>query len=138
MAIRGRKPKPLALKILEGHQASKTNFAEPRLPSGSIVAPDTCQGTALDKWNELAPLLATAGMLTQGDRTALEQLCLDYQFVRDFPDARTVNVVLARLMRTLAEFGLTPSSRSRIKSTQGPPKDKLDEYFARKPGKREA
>lgn len=132
MAVRGRKPKPLALKVLEGYQASRTNFAEPRLPIGSIVAPDHLQGFALEKWNELAPLLSGAGMLTEGDRSALEQLCDDYAIVRNegCPKAKD------RLRRLLTEFGLTPSSRSRIKSTMEPPKDKmgafLDKHKAKK------
>lgn len=148
MAARGRKPKPLALKVLEGYQASRTNFAEPRLPIGSTVAPDWLHGHALDHWNELAPLLANAGVLTEGDRPALAQLCDEYETIRlviegpdDLVEAEADNWKKARLMlsngnqardryrRLLTEFGLTPSSRARLKSTVEPPKDKMGEFF---------
>lgn len=125
MAVRGRKPKPLALKILEGHRADQTNFNEPRLPAGSIVAPEHLHGHALDKWNELAPILSGAGMLTAGDRDALEQLCDDYAIYR----ATACNKAKDRIRRLLTEFGLTPSSRSRIRSTLEPAKNKLSSFI---------
>lgn len=127
MAVRGRKPKPVALKILEGYQASRTNFAEPRIPAASVKAPSWLKGHALTKWKELAPLLAAAGMFTEGDRSALEQLCDDYSIIRteSCPKAKD------RYRRLLTEFGLTPSSRSRLKSTLEPPKDALAAHLDR-------
>jgi phage terminase small subunit len=125
MAVRGRKPKPLALKILEGYQADRTNFAEPKLPSGSIIAPEHLNDLALKKWNELAPILSGAGMLTAGDRDALEQLCDDYAIYRATGDSKAKD----RIRRLLTEFGLTPSSRSRIRSTLEPPKNKLSSFI---------
>ena len=71
--MRGRKPKPLALKVLEGYRADRTNFAEPKIPAGSTVAPEWLTGHALNHWNELAPVLSKAGMLTEADRFALRR-----------------------------------------------------------------
>lgn len=148
MAARGRKPKPLALKILEGYQADRTNFNEPRMPIGSTKAPLWLTGYALEQWNELAPLLAKAGIFTEGDRQALAQLCSEYDTIRlcmdgpsDLEEAEVDNWKKARIMlnnessardryrRLLTEFGLTPSSRARLKSTVEPPKDKLAEHL---------
>jgi len=127
MAARGRKPKPTALKLLEGHRSDRVNDAEPRIPIGSTIAPDGMQGKSLTKWNELAPLLANAGMFTEGDRTALEQLCEDYAEAKSSKDPKAKD----RLRRLLTEFGLTPSSRARLKSTVEPPKDRLAEHLDR-------
>src|SRR5262245_20894550 len=126
--MRGRKPKPLALKILEGSRVDPGNFAQPHLPPGSTDPPAGMTGHALAKWCELAPVLSAAGLLTAGDRTALEQLCEEYATIKQHP--HNSNSARDRLRRMLCEFGLTPSSRSRIKSTEKKPADRLEEFLA--------
>lgn len=148
MAVRGRRPKPMALKILEGERADRMNFNEPRLPAGSLEPPSWLGGYALEHWIEMAPILSTAGMLTSGDRAALAQMCDDYETIRrsiDGPEVleeaaadnwRNARTMLSnadkardRYRRMLTEFGLTPSSRSRIRSTLEPPKNKLSSFI---------
>lgn len=124
----GRRPKPTALKVLDGTRGDRINHAEPQLPIGAIVAPATLEGHALTKWNELAPLMANAGMFTEGDRSALTLLCEDYKAIQDGQaSADTKN----RFVKLLTEFGLTPASRSRLKARVEPPKDKLSTHLDR-------
>jgi P27 family predicted phage terminase small subunit len=142
--MRGRKPKPLAQAILEGYQKSRTNFAQPSLPMDIGEAPDLIRDDpdALTHWNELAPILRSAGLLTIGDRAALAQLCEDYAIIKRAHNPETLKSMIKnsraarsffahvdkakdRYRRMLTEFGLTPSSRSRIRATGEPPKDNL-------------
>ena len=120
----------MALKVLEGTRNDRLNHSEPRLPIGSTIAPESLAGWALAKWNELAPLMANAGMFTEGDRSGLEMLCQEYAYIRANPDDS--DKAKDRFRRMLVEFGLTPSSRSRLKSTMDPPKDKLGQFLDQK------
>jgi P27 family predicted phage terminase small subunit len=144
--MRGRKPKPTALKILEGAQPCRINDREPTMPAGSVEPPAWLDDRGRAHWRELAAILAPAGLLTAGDRPALAQLCDDFSTIvgsiegpgdNDVGDYDAVRAFLAsadkardRYRRMLVEFGLTPSSRSRIKSTAEKPKDRLEEFLA--------
>lgn len=125
--MKGRPAKPTALKILEGAQPCRINRAEPSLPPGSTDTPAWLPDFAREHWAELAPMLSRAGLLTEGDRPALAALCLAYASMRLDP-----HDVKAResYRRMLVEFGLTPSSRSRIKSAVEKPRDALEEFLA--------
>jgi phage terminase small subunit len=129
--MRGRKPKPLALKILDGHQKSLTNFNEPKFPKGDITPPSWLRGLALEHWNELAQILKDAGLLTVADRPALAQLCDEYALSRRAKGAQ-LDKAKDRYRRMLVEFGLTPSSRSRIRSSIAQAKDKLQTFLEKK------
>lgn len=71
-------------------------------------------------------MLVKNGLLTEGDLPAFAQLCEEYDVCRK--DALAVGA-RDRYRRWLIEFGLTPSSRSRIKSTAPAPKDNLSLYL---------
>lgn len=128
--MRGRKPKPTALKILDGTRADRINRDEPVLPAGGLEPPswlNDVEGHGRDHWDELAPLLSKAGLLTEGDRPALALLCRAYARLRLDPLDDRANDLYRRM---LIEFGLTPSARSRIKGTGEKPKDALAEFLA--------
>ena len=130
--MKGRKPKPTALKILDGTRGDRVNRDEPTLPKASVEPPDwldDLEGFGIDHWNELAPMLSKAGLLTEGDRPALALLCRAYARLRLDPLDDKANDLYRRM---LVEFGLTPSSRSRIKATAEKPKDALAEFLASK------
>lgn len=100
------------------------------MPAGDIEPPDwldDLDGHGIDHWNELAPLLQKAGLLTEGDRPALALLCRAYARLRLDPMDDKANDLYRRM---LVEFGLTPSSRSRIKGAPEKPKDALAEFLA--------
>jgi phage terminase small subunit len=128
--MRGRKPKPTALKILSGDQPCRINRREPILPAASgMEPPDWIGSFGIDLWRRLAPVLVPAGLLTAGDLPAFEQLCQEYDTIRR---NKLCGPARDRYRRLLVEFGLTPSARSRLKSAVEPPKDKLATFLARK------
>jgi phage terminase small subunit len=127
MAKRGRPGKPTALKLLQGDRADRINRAEPLMPTGSVEPPGWLEGYAAEQWAELAPILSRTGLLTEGDRPALAMLCQTYDAYRRNPaDTK----ILESYRRLLVEFGLTPSARSRLKTTVEKPKDALEEFLA--------
>lgn len=130
--MRGRKPKPTALKLLDGDRADRINRAEPRLPDADTEPPEhfCCDSDALDfareHWADLAPMLASVGLLTEGDRPALALLCEAYALFRLDPLDYKARDLYRRM---LVEFGLTPSSRSRVKAAGDAPANPLAEFL---------
>ena len=115
MARPGPKPKPTTLRVLEGdHHKSRYNLDEPR--PGDILSTDDIpervarQPEALGMWKFLAPRLVSMGIVGDVDRFALEALCVTYAMWALRPSAQ----MTTKLQSLLAEFGLTPSSRSRL------------------------
>ena len=132
----GRKPKPTAIKKLAGNPGKRPlNHNEPRpgpvdhkIPRGRLPK----EGQRL--WKELAPKLTELGVLTEVDLPAFEMLCLHYALARQaldeidetgltiFEEGKTKKNPAMQAFREnsqaykslLVEFGLTPSSRSRI------------------------
>ncbi len=130
--MRGRKPKPTALKILDGDRADRINQAEPRIPDADLDLPEhfCCLADGLaharEHWAELAPLLSSVGLLTEGDRPALALLCEAYALFRLDPLDYKARDLYRRM---LIEFGLTPSSRSRVKAAGEAPANPLAEFL---------
>lgn len=127
--MRGRNSKPTALKILEGAQPCRINFDEPKYEPASTDPPDWLDGLALEHWAELAPILARSGVLTIADRAGLAALCDDYQRWRTDPEDFKAR---DRYRRMLIEFGLTPSSRTRLKAPPEKPQDDLGDFLGQK------
>ncbi len=132
MAKPGRKPKPTALKLLEGCRADRINASEPAFAPAHGDAPPPAWLHELGQglWRELVPMLVSQGILTLADLPALENLCDLYSRWRIYPDDLSARKEYNRL---LIEFGLTPSARSRIKTTEKP-KDELEIFLSRKDG----
>lgn len=123
---RGPKPKPKALKLLEGVHPFRVNYDEPEIRPGSTAGPAWLTGLALEHWNELAPSLGASRILADVDRANLALLCLLYQRWRlDNGDRKAID----QYVRLSLEFGLTPSSRSRIKAPPEKLKDALGEFL---------
>ena len=79
MATRGRKPKPTALKLLEGNPGKRPlNDREPVPLKGDIKCPDWLLPEAKKEWKRLAPALEAMGVLTMADLTAFEGYCQAY------------------------------------------------------------
>jgi P27 family predicted phage terminase small subunit len=142
---RGPAPKPTALKLLEGSRTDRVNLDEPKFGEFD-ENPPACLGAVGKKlWAKLVPILKAGGVLTAGDALALELLCEDYQIVRDIEGAelgetedpkdarlalRSADKARDRLRRWIAEFAMTPSSRSRVKATAAAePEDRLDAFL---------
>lgn len=126
---RGPKPKPTALRILEGDQPCRINFNEPKFGDANAEAPLWLAGLAREHWDELAPILSRARVLSDADRSNLALLCMLYQRWRTDPGN---NKAIDQYVRLSLEFGLTPSSRSRIKAPPEKPKDDLEDFLGAK------
>ena len=157
MAKRGPKPKPTALRILEGNPGRRPlNTNEPQPPGGMPDPPEHIQGRALDMWHTLAPQLAACGMVTAVDAHALELLvdCYAKYCEMTAEASRTgpvlmdpdnplkfkispywsqAQVLAQRLYVLLREFGMTPSARSTMHvsgpATEPAAPDPAAQYF---------
>jgi len=138
--VRGRKPEPTALKILRGLPGKrKPNAAEPAPAAvpGDVPPPAWLDVEAQAEWSRLAPMLTRLGVLTETDIGALSAYCEAWatwkgatQKIRQFgmvikakkpgdlpivsPYVKIAHNALTQMRGLLVEFGMTPSSRSRI------------------------
>jgi P27 family predicted phage terminase small subunit len=76
--MRGRKPKPTRLKILNGTRADRINAREPTPPAGPPEVPKHLDELARDEWARLVPILEEMGVLSQADGAALMLYCECY------------------------------------------------------------
>lgn len=77
--MRGRKPKPAALKLLDGNPGKRPiRGVEPRPPGGKPSCPAHLSPTAKAEWKRLAGALHQVGLLTSADRAALAAYCQAY------------------------------------------------------------
>lgn len=138
--MRGRKPKPTKLKIVQGNPGKRAlNQDEPQPERAIPKAPAHIPARAKKVWKAVATELDAMGVLTVADVLALELLVCSYDEYRRMRDvaetegatyltggesglmhrARPEIAIGADAFRRcksmLVEFGLTPSSRSRIK-----------------------
>ena len=141
MATRGRKPKPTAMKLLEGNPGKRPlNEREPVPPKGNIKCPDWLLPEAKKEWKRLAPSLEALGVLTLVDLTAFEGYCQAYArwkeaeefitqhgamvrtpngYLQQVPQVSIAQTNMKIMLRFCEQFGLTPSARSRIIAGEG-------------------
>jgi P27 family predicted phage terminase small subunit len=172
-AKRGRPPKPTALKKLHNAGRRPLNELEPEppqiapaSPGGNVVplrtavvhveAPPYLVGIALEKWNELAPQMANACVVTAWDRDALARYCVAHKTeveteleLQKLQKSHVLNGLLTKTpnkmlvmssllttrnaaMRDASKFGallgLDPSSRSGIKAEKPPEANGWEEF----------
>lgn len=148
----GRRPKPTAIKKLEGNRGHRPLSKTEPLPDKT---PPTCPSwlsyQAKAEWKRVVPELERLGLITIVDRAALTGYCEAYaryvkaakaiqdSFTYDYIDqsfktkrARKPEVDICRdslnqVKAFCIEFGLTPSSRGRMSVPgQVPDQDPLD------------
>ena len=139
--MRGRKPKPTALKVLEGNPGKRPlNHQEPVMPEPSDafeVPPPELLGDVVAKaeWTRLAPMLRKARTITEADRSSLVALCQQWSWYLEAknkvsttgmvvkspngyptpnPYIGIANKALDYCLKLWTELGITPSSRSRV------------------------
>ena len=134
MAKTGRKPKPTALKKLEGNPGKRPlNTMEPVPPNVSIHCPQYLLPDARKEWKRLAPVLIQMGLLTAADVVPFAAYCTAFARwkeaeeeitrhgsiykdnegrIRPNPYIAIANQQLREIKSLAAEFGLTPSNRS--------------------------
>ena len=141
MATRGRKPKPTAIKVLEGNPGKRElNLLEPIPPKGDLTCPDWLEDEAKAEWERLAPSLEAMGVLTTADLMAFAGYCQAYArwreaeefisrhgsifqtpsgYVQQVPQVSIAQQNLRIMQSFCSEFGLTPATRSRIIAANG-------------------
>jgi P27 family predicted phage terminase small subunit len=154
--MRGRKPNPTHLKLVKGNPGKRPiNESEPKPRRERPSAPAHVSDKARETWGYVTAMLDSMGVLTKADVVALEMLCEAYA---DYLSARaelkafgknyyeTVNqtggvmhrahpavAVMQdadrRIKAWLAEFGMTPSARSRVKADGEQDEDPAEKYF---------
>lgn len=134
--MRGRKPKPTALKILEGNPGKRAiNGAEPRPPPDLPSCPAHLSAPAKTEWRRLAGVLHRLGLLSAPDRAALAAYCQAWGrwveaetwlqetpvmlrtpsgYVQPSPWLAVANKNLELMQKYMAELGMTSASRSRV------------------------
>ncbi len=140
--MRGRKPKPTKLRLLEGNRSRTPLPEEPNVESDLPEPPDHLDTYALEEWNRLAPGLHALGILFDVDRGPFSAYCQAYSRWRRAEEqlkelsrdnallglvqvTKTGHVIqhalvgisnkaAADFVKYAVEFGLTPSARARI------------------------
>jgi P27 family predicted phage terminase small subunit len=135
--VKGRKPKPTLMKALEGNPGHRPlNTKEPRPKSAVPTCPNHLKGVARQEWTRVTRELHALGILALVDRSALAAYCTAYKdYVRaentlkkegevlvsdkgvayQNPWMRIKKQSMDQMVRFGAEFGMTPSSRARVK-----------------------
>ena len=144
----GRRPKPTALKVLAGNPGHRAvNKAEPRPRAVLPKCPPVLQGEAKHEWRRMARKLHHLGLLSEIDGAALTAYCLTWARLVDAegklrqhgavvispngfpvqsPYLSVATKATEQLVRILVEFGMTPSSRSRIQLPTQPAAGRQD------------
>ncbi|MGQ7243698.1 phage terminase small subunit P27 family [Salinicola sp. V024] len=154
----GRRPKPTEIKRAAGNPGRRPlNDDEPDTGAIPIYPPAHLSPQAAQLWSYIVGLYSSTTVIQLSDSTALERLCEVYAEIRELQDiiehqGRVFTAVGQngstliktnpavsqlqeadkRLRQYLVEFGLTPSSRTRIGVSTGNNNDNgdpLDEFL---------
>ena len=152
---RGRKPKPTALRILEGKPGHRPlNLREPQPLRGIPPRPECLDEIARQEWARVTVELDRLGLLTQVDMAPLASYCQAFSrwyqaeewikrkrmvfttpngFLQKRPEVTIAHEAMRLMHRFAVEFGLTPSARTRL-SVEGRNKDdgkgKAERFFS--------
>ena len=139
MSQTGPKPTPLNMRLIQGNPNNRPiddNIPDPEVLGAIPVMPEYLSLAACEHWPEFATQLSNMRVLTNADLPALCMLCETYAIyweamngVREFgmismtpnhhlQESAYLNTAfraLDKCMKILTEFGLTPSSRMRVR-----------------------
>lgn len=136
MATKGRKPKPTALKLLEGNPGKRPlNVDEPKPKKQAPSCPSWLEPEAKKEWKRMAKTLESIGILTEIDKAAFSGYCQAYArwreaeefltkhgtifktpsgYIQQVPQVSIAQTYLKVMKDFSSEFGLTPAARTRI------------------------
>jgi P27 family predicted phage terminase small subunit len=142
---RGRKPKPTALRVLQGNPGRRPlPKSEPKPLARAPTAPEHLDDAARLEWDRLTPQLVRLGLLTELDRALLAGYCSAYSlwvhargelrrelesaggpfsateagYLQASPWFRIAQNAAKEMRAFAVEFGLSPSSRTRTTAAQ--------------------
>ena len=150
---KGRKPSPSHLKVVRGTKRSDRGAKnEPVLDRARPSAPLSMSDRGREAWGYVVGILDSMGVLTEADSMAVELMCearsdwlsareainsaggetykTDAGLIKAHPAVAMRNDAARRLQSLLAEFGMTPSSRSKVNAREEESdKDPVSKYF---------
>ena len=151
MGARGPAAQPTNLRILRGNPGKRPlPKAEPKPTPKAPEPPALLKREALEEWHRLAPELERLGLLTVIDGAALAAYCQAYRrwiqaerrvsreglvldsksrYAQAHPAMGIAQRSLQIMRAFMAEFGLTPASRSRISATPPTGPDPFEDYL---------
>lgn len=153
MAKSGRKPQPTALKIARGVRKDRIPVSEPPLLEGEIEMPSYLDERAREEWGRMARLMGRMGILSASHGPALGLYCMSYSRLvnaeeqlrkegstvptklgghQSNPYVRIAREASRQMQSLLVEFGMTPSSSTRVAMRPMEiPVDELEEFLKR-------
>ena len=151
MAVGGKKPKPTKLKLLHGERnKDRINKKEPKPKPIAPKMPKWLDEYAKEEWKRIVPELKSLGLLTQIDLAALAGYCDAFGRMREMIEAINEHGIIytaesghtqqnayasilknakSEVLRYAAEFGMTPSSRTRISVDTDNDKDDFEDLL---------
>jgi P27 family predicted phage terminase small subunit len=149
--MRGRKPKPTALKKLAGNPGHRRlNAHEARIPASLPSCPTHLSREAKTEWRRVVPLLFEYGLMTAVDRGPFAVCCQAWaRWVKAeqqvnkrgmtslsahgtemvSPYVRIARAAYMDYVKVAAEFGMTPASRSRATALGAEQMSLADQLF---------
>jgi P27 family predicted phage terminase small subunit len=150
---------PTALKILRGNPGKRPlpeNEPEPEVVSVDVKPPSHLSPSAKKAWTRIAATLAKVRILTEGDLPVFEALCDNYaryweavrmvtktggEVIRNGPLslirnpwATTREKAFEQFTKLAAQFGMTPSARTKIQVTKAGDEDSVLNEFLKDVG----
>jgi len=145
VAQSGRKPKPTAIKVLEGNPGKRSlNTQEPKPGKKAPRCPPWLEEEAKKEWRRMAKQMEQLGILTEIDMAAFAGYCQAYarwkeaeEFItqhgtivktpsgywQQVPQVSIAQTYLKIMNKFCEQFGLTPAARSRIVADTGEDKE---------------
>lgn len=144
---------PTALSVLRGNPSRRplnTNEPQPDMLSADMPSELNSSPLAQKEWTRVAQSLIDLSILSEMDRTALIAYCLSYQQWQDAlghvredgcvcmtkqglvknPYLTVADDAFSNMLKLMKEFGMTPSSRSSIKTISKNEDDKFAKFMA--------
>ena len=156
MSVRGVRPLPTKLKVVRGTlRKGRAKGHEPALPVEIPRCPAHLGAEAKREWKRISVDLAGYGLLTRIDRAALALYCEAWGrwveaeralrtygvminapsgFPMQSPYLAIANKAMEQIRALLTEFGMSPSSRTRVHATPAAAEDNPLERLLRRRG----
>ena len=148
----GRKPTPTNIKLLRGNPGRRPlNDAEPKPPVTLPPPPPELSDAAKKEWRKTGKKLVAAGVMTELDGAMLAAYVVPYTRWLEMqallakssvllkradgtlyinPLVRIARECQEQFTRALAEFGMSPVSRTRVKATPAEAVDPFDAFLS--------
>lgn len=128
MGKRGPKPKPVETLRLHGSSAQYKRHGEVAIVDGEPIKPGDLGADGSSMWDRRVVMLRNQGVLSEAWQETLTVLCVAWQSFcdarREGVDRKELQAAIATFWKCAADFGLTPSSKTGIRTEKGLPKNR--------------